>query len=247
MGLIKRGIDLEKHFKSRSFVIDSPSVRSERLSDGRVQLHAHKKAELRANGVPVTRRVLLWQIDSYGTPTTSLAECRDVYVSLGVPWSSNVNWSGNLSDYGLIIWPMAQNDPVWWSQLGTWVGRLHMTAEYDVFTDTRNYVNGRIAFHGMTVGNDHSEIVGGNEAAIPSSDPLAAGVNSLIHADTASVSGGQTIFTNIEVGPMMQHNQIGKVDWVVAGDSNHITDNVPGNATANTNFLANLINVLMRV
>lgn len=42
MSLIERARQIEKHFKSRSFILDSPDVRSERLKDGRVILHARK-------------------------------------------------------------------------------------------------------------------------------------------------------------------------------------------------------------
>jgi hypothetical protein len=42
VSLIKRAADVERLFKQRSFVLDSPGVRAERLRDGRVMIHARQ-------------------------------------------------------------------------------------------------------------------------------------------------------------------------------------------------------------
>jgi hypothetical protein len=40
MGLIQRGRDLERFFKSSSFILDSQQIRTQKQPDGRIQLHA---------------------------------------------------------------------------------------------------------------------------------------------------------------------------------------------------------------
>jgi hypothetical protein len=250
--MIREALRLHRLFKN-GILADSPDFIQEKQPDSRYQLKLKQRPAkaLRVSSptpTPIKRRVLLWEIDSEpGGIDTGLGQANAIYLGLGVPSDFEYNWTGNLSDYGLIIWPIAENDPVWWSQVdgGGWQGRIHLTTEYDIFVTSRDYVNSKTALHGMINAADASSPPGGaNEDATPGDDPLAQGLSRLVHADTSSVSGGITVFTNTTLGlPMMQHNQPGRIDWVLAGDSNHITDLVPGNAIANAGFFENLINV----
>jgi hypothetical protein len=248
VSLIKRGRDLERFFKGRSFILDSPGVRSERLKDGRVQVRAHRKPKASKLVPPVPIRagpVLLWDTNCnfFGQ---ALSRLQAVYAGLSIPTDLSGTWSGNLNDYGTIIWCMAESDPSWWPQIvdGTWLGRLHVTAEASTNPTTQAYVNSKAPLHGMTVAPDDSAIA--LEYNTPSSDPLAQGLSSLGGGATASVSGGITLFTNPTLAlPMMQRTQpTPQISWIVCGDSNHATDySFPTIPAINAAFFANLVNV----
>lgn len=165
-----------------------------------------------------------------------LSDVQAVYTSFGITADLSGDFT-SLSDYGLIIWLMATAEPFWWGD--SWSGRIHLSAEYDLWTDTRNYVNGLGL--GMTVANNNSGGVGcGAENASPAAHTLTTSITGLAHSATASVSGGTTLFTNAALGlPMMQRRILGAKDFVVSGDSSHLADHC-GSAEANKQFLCNL-------
>lgn len=69
MGIIDRGLSVDKFFRRRSFVIDSPDVRSERLPDGRVQLHARRRPIVVATpAVPLFRKIYTVTLGGYTEP-----------------------------------------------------------------------------------------------------------------------------------------------------------------------------------
>lgn len=197
------------------------------------------------SGLPASK-VLLWE--SNQQPATSLATLsavKAVYASIGVIADTQATWSGVLADYGLIIWPIAYSDPSWWGLISgaAWTGRIHLTSEWQTaYAASRTYINSKSYLHGMTVGNDRSAD-GGCYAghATAASHPLAAEMTELVHAASASVSGGSTVFTAVSPGfPMMQSNVNAGIDWVICGDSNHISDFCPNAPARNSQFLCNL-------
>lgn len=195
--------------------------------------------------------ILLWEIDNYDpTFAVSLNEVAAVYGALGVTCHRWHNWSGVLDDYGLVIWPIAAQDPIWWPQLTAWAGRLHITAEwYPDYGISIDYINSKIGLHGMMVNNDISTIHGGCFGIAPSMPhPLTNGVPQLHHEVTASLAGGATLFeADFDfppiLRPMMMQKKPGNIDWVIAGDSNHLIDECTGNPGLNQVFLRNLYQV----
>lgn len=188
-------------------------------------------------------KVLLWDANC-NAAMGGLSSCKAAYTALGITAHLSAEWSGTLADYRLIIFLMAESDPSWWGAVSgaTWAGRIHLSGEFDLWTATRDYVNTKTGLHGMTVANDNSNSAGGcgGESATVTAHQLTAGMSSLIHGDTASVSGGSTLFTNTILSlPMMQQNKPSGIDWVVSGDSTHLADHC-GSAASNSKFLCNL-------
>lgn len=208
--------------------------------------------------------VLLWNTDQdpISPPAlVNLTVLKGIFTTLGATAHLSDEWTGTLSDYVLIIWPLAVQNPSWWAQIsgGTWEGRLVITAEYTGFVSTthdasRDYVNG-IPFHGMTVGDNYTISIGCSpgEPYTASVHNLTFGQSVLRGGATASVSGGTTLYTalsstffndNIPSAtpslPMMQQAKSGLIDWVVSGDSNPFIDQCPNEVNQNVQFFYNL-------
>lgn len=194
--------------------------------------------------------ILFWKtnVEGSSTPTTLV---QAYYSGLGIVTHTNTDWTGNLDDYSLIVWPRPGSDPIWWPRItgGTWSGRIHWMGEFfPSGTGSRTYMNSKTALHGMTVAADSSGVFGCSpgEHSPASAHPLTAGVTDLWHVGTCSVSGGNTLFTNPTLGlPMAQQNKpVGSiVDWVIVGDTNHLSSSCPAMVTYNATFLYNLWDV----
>lgn len=194
------------------------------------------------------KKVLLWNTNC-NVFATGLSEAKTMFTANGIAADKSADYNGNIDDYSLIIWAMAESDPPWWAAISgrTWAGRFHITAEFGGvtggFTATRNYVNSKSGLHGITVSNDLLFPSAGCNANV---DPVEAhqltdGVTTITHAASASVTGG-TALSKTSVNAWIAQNKAGLIDWVVAGDSNHVTDNCGGVAALNATFLKNLYN-----
>lgn len=186
-------------------------------------------------------RVLLWTANA-NPLVVGYTELQTVLNGLGIPSDFTADYTGDLNDYFLVIWLMAESDPPWLATAtGGWKGRIHLSAEFGpTFIATINYVNTLTPFHGMTAANNTLDSV----LCLGSVDPvsphqLTSGLASLTHAASCGISGGNTLSSNAG-RPWIQQNKAGNVDWVLAGDSNHLSDFCPGSATANSVFLKNL-------
>ena len=196
------------------------------------------------------KMVLLWDYDHY---PIALGIAKNVYATNGVTAHLRSEWTGNLNDYVLIIWPMAIRDPEWWGSItsGSWSGRFVITAEYgspyDPYPTTRIYVNSKVALHGITVANDICDPPWWPPAEQGTIEvhQLMDGVTSFQFAATASVSGGNTLSRTTFEGvykPFLQQKRNGPIDWVVSGDSNVVEDSTITIPWNNTRFLLNLFN-----
>jgi len=190
-------------------------------------------------------QVLLWDTNCNAL-ITGLSQIKAMYAANNIVAHLSTEWSGNLPDYSLILWSMAESDPSWWSLIngGSWGGRFHITAEFaPTFNATIDYVNSKTALHGITVNHDLLSPNTGCNANVDSVEAhqLTDGVTTITHAATASLSGGTTL-SKTGADPWIAQNKVGLIDWVVAGDSNHLTDNCPGVATLNATFFLNLFN-----
>lgn len=188
-----------------------------------------------------TTRVLLWDTNC-NIQIIGLTELQTVYQSNGIGTHLSGQYSGNLNDYSLIVWLMAESNPVWLPSLATWVGRLHVSGEWGpAFATSNTYVN--TLGHGITLANDLVANAACNAAvATVAALDITAGVANIRHAAASSLSGGTTVATT--GGQVwMARNKVGNIDWVVAGDSNHCSDFCTGSAALNSQFLLNLYNV----
>lgn len=181
-----------------------------------------------------------------------MSNCLGVYSELGITANLFPEFTGNLSDYRLIIWLMAENDPPWLSALNNWIGRIHISAEFGKygvpphqisgFQTTIDYVNGLGGQHGMTVSNNF--ITGGfrgcdGQSGILVDHQLTADMTEFKFSDSSTISGGTTVVSTDVGDAMMQQRRSGNIDWVVSGDSSHLADHCQG-AVSHKQFLCNL-------
>lgn len=202
-------------------------------------------------------KVLIWDDDTvflwYGVTGNSTHQVENIYTNLGVTVHYSGAYSGNISDYKLILWPLAASNPVWWGDVtsGNWTGRIHLTAEYYNAADpsgapqnavTVGYCNSISSVTGISI--VAAVLDGGCSWASPVySDALTEGMDSIYHAASSYTSGGTVLADTVQSpGPWLAHNVAGTVDWVVAADANHMTDFCNIAARYNQRFWENLWN-----
>lgn len=203
--------------------------------------------------------VLLWYDNCY--PHGGLSRVKTEYEDLGytahLHTPSASEYTGTLSDYRLIIWLMAESSPPWLGQIasGTWTGRLHFSGEFGNsappipgFDTTNAYVNTLTGITGMSVNDLNSD--GGplcsDETATATGEPLTVDADPLTHADTNSVTGGTALYTStILAATMMARNKVGNIEFVLCGDSSHLSDHCSSNVPLNRFFLRNLMTVAL--
>ncbi len=202
-------------------------------------------------------RVLLWDHD-HSLPNVFLTALQDVYGDNSITADLRDEWSGDLDDYNLIIWPKADEDPSWWSNIvaDSWNGRLVITAEFSVHFQTINYVNSKTGLHGMTVVPDNLAV---NAAGVGDENPtkdhqLTDQVDFIVSGSSSAVIGGTSLSTHIDGGPWrflpcpeccvtwIEQNKVGNVDWIVCGDANPFSDDWPLFPARHEQFLLNLAN-----
>lgn len=191
--------------------------------------------------------VLIWQANT-GAPS-GYSRLKAVYEAMDLTVHTNADWSDNLSNYGLIIWPGADSDPTWWGEItgNTWPGRLVITAEHSAFPGSQAYVNGLAALTGVSVVAASAIDSGCDHNGTVEADDLTAGQAVIKYAYTAELSGGTVLSRTVtDAKQWLARNKPGGsiIDFVVAGDINWLDDGCGAGLTANnTPLYQNLWNV----
>ena len=186
--------------------------------------------------------VLLWNTDNEHLGI--VAEVQDLYEAMGLTVHYAYDYTGEITDYGLILWLEAVEDPSWWSVIaaGAWRGRLHMTSNHGTWTpDSIAYINSKTGLTGITINEDTHDI-GCNQLGTSETHDLTDGQDNIYYAATASVSGGTTLSKTVTTDdPWIAANQVGRIDFVISGDADHVrlTD-CENHVTLNTPFIQNL-------
>lgn len=192
-------------------------------------------------------KVLIWNSNCNGNVNASGIDIlAGVYTGFGAICHTADSWTGNLSDYKLIIFPQAIGDPTWWATVtgGGWSGRVVITAEHNgsggFFSDTITYVSGKSATTGITLIGASID-AGCSQTGTAETDDLTAGCANILLSATSEVSGG-TVLSKTPTGAVawVSRNKVGSVDWVVSGDSNQYINACPDAVNLNAQFLENL-------
>jgi len=204
-----------------------------------------------ARNRPRGDKVLLWLIDSgfYADIYFGLVGIYDregIVAHVEAPGRAQ-EWTGNLSDYRLVIWPIATRNPIWFAQIPGWAGRIVITAEYSragdrQFDGSIDYVNALGVVTGITLNHDvYNESV---PAAGPILlHPLTNGIQTIFYAATSTIASGGRLLARTISGPgFLAANRLAAIDWVVSGDSNPFASQPSTGDLAglNSRFLLNL-------
>lgn len=192
--------------------------------------------------------LLLWDADHTVLPPggSQMSHMVEYYQSIGIKVDNQDTWTETLDDYPLIIWPQAGIDPPWWDEIseGTWSGRFHITAEAS-FADA-GYVDGKSEITGINVIFAEIDPFCAHLGTVEVDD-LTNGMTDFMYALTSKVSGGTTLSKTVTgAHPWIARNKSGNIDWVVAGDVNHLNNvcNSEGLVIdTNKEFLKNLVSV----
>lgn len=163
-------------------------------------------------------RVLIWE-RSYGF--TNAAGYWNTDLGLVVHFQSQ--YTGNISDYQLVVWDSPIADSSWWPTIrdGNWSGRLVILSNYKTDLDppggTWDYVDGLAAYTGI-------EFTGSTftSTAITLDDPLTDGIT-FNGSFSATLSGGTTLATQSGL-PTIARNRSDRVQYVVAGYPHSLID-----------------------
>lgn len=221
---------------------------------GRSQLGAARRSQLGVLTLGGVEDTLLWGYDASESGAFSamtMNDTKSVLEDLGSTVHDHTDWSETVGDYGLIIFLLPISDPSWWSDIQSdWVGRIHLCGEYDSssFNAANAHINTKTALTGMSIVEAEIDILDGPHAGPIEANALTAGLTALWYAATSKVSGGTALSKTKDDGDdpgqiWIARNKSGTVDWVLSGDTNHITDPEDLAANANRNFVENLLTV----
>ena len=179
-------------------------------------------------------------------------KAQSVLEELGATVHNSTDWSGNIHDYKLILFPMPIGDPSWWSVIESgWTGRIHLLGEWNYYEwiTSRDYINSKTPITGMSIGETH--ISGGPDAApgTVETNDLTEGLEIFRYVVTNTVTGGTALSktTDDSTDPdqiWIARNKVGTVDWVLSGDTNHMSDIHGYVLSDNQPFVENLFTVL---
>lgn len=172
--------------------------------------------------------VLIWD----KTTVQSLNGLKAHYVDRGLTAHLWNEFSGTLSDYSLIFWLEATADPSWISDLASWAGRLHIGGEVPPGGSTSNtYVNALLATYSVSITIDDAD--GGiGTTFLPGAATDLAPAN-IFGNGYSTLTGGTSVYTHQATGGlMMSREQVGIIDWVVAGDDEQLSDAFVGSNSA---------------
>lgn len=201
-------------------------------------------------------KVLLWDADYTYPEAFGLDRAKESYFNAGITAHLSTEWTGVLSDYKLIIFAAPTSDPSWWGEItgGTWSGRLHLCGEWFIGGGTpamNTYINSKTALHGMTLndfglfpgsGGCYPDIPFDGDKGILTAHQLCDGVTDFYYAASSIVTGGTDVIMDENwSGAMMQQKKVGLIDWVVAGDCNHVISLCSLHPLLNENFLRRLL------
>ncbi len=186
--------------------------------------------------------VLIWSRSIY---VGGIDDLIYLYEGMGlIVGSYSTGWTGNIYDYSLVIWLVAESDPAWWPDIisGDWEGRFHMTADNDVFTqDSIDYVNLKSGLTGISIVGDNIDLCSTPVEDNTEDEDLTEGIADMQYGNTSQTSGG-TVLARTETGdyPWLARNKVDGVDWVIAGDSSHAADACEFVLVENSRFFENL-------
>lgn len=212
--------------------------------------------------------VLLW--DRNKTTSYGLSEAKAVYTGDGITAHLSSEWTGEIDEYGLIIWNTPTLDPAydpvpvpWWPLDERWSGRVYLGTDY--LQEPADPANARPSQSFINNSPAPLSVVGGTQILVPPPDPrfavsnfgpgqfehqLAVGQPNLAVAASAIVNAGgplgivyRALIGGAQEASVVVQGHANCVDWVVSGDTNSIGDNGPGNAELNKRFLLNLYDV----
>ncbi len=199
------------------------------------------------------KKLLFWNSGPF-TPGSGLVDIQQVYADMGLDMDYSNGWSGNIGDYGLIIWSLPQldggatgSDPPWWGSIsgGTWQGRLLLSTRNTIAAPfSVGYVNGKSGITGIGVTAGHiDQSAGCSGVGSVEVDALNAGMSQFMFFDACTLSGGTTLSkTATGAVPWLAHNTVGTIDFVVSGADAFLRDGCTEFAN-NVPFFENLWNV----
>lgn len=211
-------------------------------------------------------RALLWlrggDVLNISPPTLRerTLKLKEIYLASGSVMDDDLNWSGELTQYSLIISLLPIRDPVWMPivRAGGWSGRIHLCAEWSAFGSSffqpaATYMTSLENLTGMrVVYSSRDTAVTGAVFGINLPHPLNVGAEPVAHNATSVITGGVGVVRLVtsETENWIAANHRDKVDWVFAGDTNYISSySVPGDAGSgrlaelNSRWLLNLLDV----
>lgn len=196
--------------------------------------------------------VLFWQKPGDSFLSGAFTHLISTLEDNGKPVHRYTDWTEDITDYFLILFPFPIAEPSWWDDLQNC--RVHLMGENNStpsFTPVHDFINSQSSLTGMTLVPDQIDNGCGNPGTVEAVD-LTAGVTDIMLAGTSAISGGTVISYSNPVGtdpgtPWISRNKVDGIDWVVSGDTNHV-QNTCGYATIdlggeNVPFILNLANV----
>lgn len=205
-------------------------------------------------------RALLWlkpgDILNVSNPPTyreRTLKLKEIYLAAGSVMDDDLSWSGELAEYSLIIVLLPIRDPEWMAvvRAGGWSGRIHLCAEWSAlgslfFRPAATYMTSLESLTGMRV--VYSSRDTDANAGVNLSHPLNVGADPVYHNATSVITGGAGVVRLVtsETENWVAASFQNGVDWVFAGDTNHITSYGTGGsrlAELNSRWLLNLLDV----
>lgn len=193
------------------------------------------------------KRVLLWRTNILSVPST-FVDLIAAYEDMGLIVDTDSTWTGDIHDYHLIFFLIAESDPTWWSTVtgGDWTGRVVMTAEHSGIPSqpSIDYVNSKSGITGISIIADDLDCIVCVEAIRDSMHALVwPWVPRLSQACTSATSGGTSLFVTVQYNQECIAVTDGPpVSWVIGGDSNPFDDAC---AADNILFFENLWNIAL--
>lgn len=193
--------------------------------------------------------------------TNNFSKFTQVFTDLGinvdkVDDATDDDWTGDINDYFLVVWPMALAEPAWWGEGvsdGSWVGRLLYTSELDglvlpdIYGEVIDYVNTLTAITGLsTTGANTGTILalGDCPGRAPETDPLTEDVGALGLEGSSVVGGGTLLLETAGGDDLIRHSTVSDTSYVLAGDMTWFLDAAMCNGltlpTGVTRFLRNM-------
>lgn len=175
----------------------------------------------------VGTKALLWLTNCDASMTPAVFANLTTYYTgtVGITIDNNTTWSGDIDDYGLVIFPLATSNPSWLSSItvGSWSGLFVVTADRNLFGSSISYVHGLRTYTGISVTSADID-AGSFVAGSAESNTLNTGVSNIYYNATSSVSGGTTLSKTLTGSvPWLSTSQTGNVIYVVSGDSSFLT------------------------
>lgn len=184
-------------------------------------------------------KVLLWD-DNRPSGTADLSACKTVYDGLGITAHRPSSFTGDITDYFLIIIHWAESDPSWIADLSTWAGRLFITGDYERVSPppyglpTANaWINALASAYSVGISIDGNVIAATTYGRSVSNDLTST--QSVLRGDLFSSVTGHTALYASGANVVMRRRTLSGIDWVIHGDGTSLL--TAGNVSLNADFL----------